>query len=102
MANHYCYCERISYHFVNESVIIEISEAIADIYPEIDAFSQRRNPAFSDYAFATPRNMGKNDLWIASSAALLALKLVTTDSDFDHLDHAFIDVERINPKLLKL
>jgi tRNA(fMet)-specific endonuclease VapC len=41
--------------------------------------------------------MGKNDLWIASLAALLNLKLVTTDADFDHLHNVFFEVRKINP-----
>src|ERR1700749_3593236 len=41
--------------------ILEINENLIDVYAEIDAFSQRRNPAYVDYAFSTPRNMGKND-----------------------------------------
>ena len=38
---------------------------------QIDAYSQRLNPNFDSYPFDTPRNMGKNDLWIASAAAFL-------------------------------
>lgn len=52
-------------------IIIEVNENLADTYAEIDAFSQCRNPSFSNQSFSTPRNMGKNDLWIASTAACL-------------------------------
>jgi len=45
--------------------------------------------------------MGKNDLWIASTAALLGLKLVTTDADFNHLHQVFMEVEYIKAELLK-
>lgn len=45
--------------------------------------------------------MGKNDLWIASLAALLSLKLVTTDADFDHLNQVFLQVEKIAPNKFK-
>ena len=38
------------------------------------------------------RNMGKNDLWIASTAFLFGLPLVTTDHDFDHLHPHLIEV----------
>jgi tRNA(fMet)-specific endonuclease VapC len=61
--------------------------------------SKRRNlsnPAFKTYSFGTPGNMGKNDLWIASLAALLGLQLITTDSD--HLNNVFLDVRKINPE----
>jgi predicted nucleic acid-binding protein len=30
--------------------------------------------------------MGKNDLWIAATACVTHLPLITTDRDFDHLD----------------
>ena len=81
--------------------VLEINETLADTYAEIDAFSQRRNPSYNSYSFATPRNMGKNDLWIASTAALLGLKLITTDADFDHLNSIFLEVERLKPDLFK-
>jgi tRNA(fMet)-specific endonuclease VapC len=74
---------------------------LINIYSEIDAFSQRRNPSYSDYSFSTPRNMDKNDLWIAATAALLGLKLVTTDTDFNHLQQAFIKLQIIKPSLFR-
>lgn len=77
--------------------IIDINQLSVDIYTEIDAYSQLLNPSFENYSFDTPRNMGKNDLWIASLAALLGLRLITTDADFDHLDDVFFEVKRINP-----
>jgi tRNA(fMet)-specific endonuclease VapC len=85
---------------INEAVIVEITESFVDTYAEIDAFSQRKNPSYTDYLFATPRNMGKNDLWIAATAALLGLKLVTTDADFNHLNGVFIEVQHLKPESL--
>jgi len=81
--------------------VMEINENLLDTYAEIDAYSQRRNPRIADYPFATPRNMGKNDLWIAATACLLGLKLVTTDNDFNHLHRAFIEVQVLKPELFK-
>lgn len=46
--------------------------------------------------------MGKNDLWIASTAALLGLTLVTTDSDFDHLNGVFFDIRKIDQAEFKV
>ena len=77
--------------------IIEINQSFVSTYAEIDAYSQRLNPNFESYPFDTPRNMGKNDLWIASLATLSGLKLVTTDSDFDHLHNIFFEVRKIEP-----
>jgi tRNA(fMet)-specific endonuclease VapC len=45
--------------------------------------------------------MGKNDLWIASTAAILGLELVTTDADFAHLHNVFLEVRQINQEDLK-
>ena len=83
-------------------VVVDINENMMGTYAEIDAFSQRRNPRIVDHPFATPRNMGKNDLWIAATASLLGLKLVTTDADFNHLHEIFIEVQVLKPELFKL
>jgi tRNA(fMet)-specific endonuclease VapC len=77
--------------------VVEITQIYVNAYAQIDAYAQRLNPDFVDYPFATPRNMGKNDLWIASLAAILNLELVTTDSDFDYLHNIFFPVRKINP-----
>jgi tRNA(fMet)-specific endonuclease VapC len=86
---------------LDEMIIVELNKSLADTYAEIDAFSQCRSPSYANYPFITPRNMGKNDLWIASTAALLGLKLVTTDADFNHLHQVFMEVEYIKAELLK-
>lgn len=84
-------------NFLNEISIIEVNQLYVNIYAEIDSFSQKANPAFPVYDFNTPRNMGKNDLWIASLAALLSLQLVTTDTDFNHLNNVFLEIRYISP-----
>ena len=38
--------------------------------------------------------MGKNDIWIAATAHILNLTLVTTDHDFDHLEDIFISLRK--------
>lgn len=63
--------------------IIDISNTLTDIYAEIDAFSQGLQP--EKKLSTTARNMGKNDLWIASTAFFFDIPLQTTDNDFDHL-----------------
>jgi tRNA(fMet)-specific endonuclease VapC len=83
--------------FLDQTNIIEINQFNITGYIEIDSYSQRRNPAYPDYPFDTPGNMGKNDLWIASLAALLGLQLVTTDPYFDHLHQVFFVVRKIAP-----
>jgi len=86
---------------IKRLTVVDINESLLNAYVHIDAYSQRRNPSFQEYGFATPRNMGKNDLWIASTAALLGLTLVTTDKDFDHLHQVFMEVRRISAEALR-
>lgn len=44
-----------------------------------------------------PRNLGKNDLWIAATALHTGLPLLTTDKDFQFLDNNSLKVLWINP-----
>lgn len=68
-------------------------EEIIQLYAEIDAFSQGKHP---DKVLGTSaRNMGKNDLWIAATAAAAGLRLLTTDNDFKHLQGVFIDLAEV-------
>lgn len=84
-------------NFLTQVNLVEINQLFVPAYTEIDTFSQKSNPGFHKYDFNTPRNMGKNDLWIASVAALFDLTLVTTDSDFDHLHNIFFKVHKVKP-----
>jgi tRNA(fMet)-specific endonuclease VapC len=87
--------------FIDLFTFMEVTKSMINTYVEIDAFSQRKNPSFKEYHFDTPQNMAKNDLWIASTAALLGLELVTTDTDFLHLHNTFLEVRLIDPNDLK-
>ena len=49
----------------------------------------------------TPRNMGKNDLWIAATARALNIPLLTTDADFSHLDGTFLELQHIPREALR-
>ena len=62
-------------------------------YAEIDAFSQDKlkNRPLNYSA----RNMGKNDLWIAATASVLNIPLMTTDNDFNHLDKVFLKLIKV-------
>ena len=76
---------------LEELIIVDInSEDIIQRYAEIDAYSQgkleNRPTSFS------ARNMGKNDLWIAATASVLNTPLMTTYSDFQHLDKEFLEL----------
>lgn len=66
---------------LNTIIVTDInSEDVIQKYAEIDTFSQGKlldNPLST-----TARNMGKNDLWIAATAAIIDATLITTDTDF--------------------
>jgi tRNA(fMet)-specific endonuclease VapC len=76
-------------------VVIPIdSQDLIDRYAEIDTFSQGK--LVGRPLAMTARNMGKNDIWIAASASVLGLPLITNDADFSHLDPAFLTVHKVN------
>lgn len=77
--------------------ILDINvEAILIRYAEIDAFSQGKlkgRPLNN-----SSRNMGKNDLWIAATASVFDLTLLTLDKDFEHLNSTFLDLKTLEFK----
>jgi len=83
--------------FVKQFLIADINvETIIRRYAEIDAYSQgklKNKPIHS-----SARNMGKNDLWIAATASVLEVPLITTDMDFGHLDSEFLKLHLIEIK----
>lgn len=79
-------------------MIINIDAAnskLINSYVSIDAYSQGKIPAPDGQALGkTPRNMGKNDLWIAATTHSMDATLLTTDDDFDHLHKVFFEVKK--------
>lgn len=71
-------------------------ELLMECYADIDAFSQSNHPTMQISGSA--RKMGKNDLWIAATTAIVHGKLLTTDGDFFHLHNTFFPVEYIDPE----
>ena len=67
--------------------------------PNIDSYSQGKNPSIPLPPGLTARNMGKNDLWIAATGSVLDATLLTTDDDFNHLNKIFLEVVRIDQTL---
>jgi tRNA(fMet)-specific endonuclease VapC len=78
-------------------IITDINyEDLIEKYAEIDAFSQGRIK--EKPLGLSARNMGKNDLWIAATAAITGSVLLTTDADFDHLQGTYLDLIKIEIK----
>ena len=61
-------------------------EEILQAYADTDTFSRKSGV-----------RMGKNDLWIAATAQVYKVTLVTTDADFDHLHEVVLERLRILP-----
>lgn len=70
---------------------------IFEKYAEIDTFSQGKGKRLIEKGISA-RNMGKNDIWIAATASVLGIPLLTTDKDFIHLDDEFIKLEYLDIK----
>lgn len=47
---------------------------------------------------AGSQNMGKNDVWIAATAIVAGLPVLTTDKDFNHLNGNLLDVHYVDPQ----
>lgn len=76
--------------------IVDISDdLIIDRYVEIDVFSQKQRGSRKE---DSPRNMGKNDLWIAATCSSLEFKLITTDKDYDHLQDEYLERSYFPPE----
>jgi tRNA(fMet)-specific endonuclease VapC len=73
---------------LNQLVWIDIDDRqILDAYGELDHESLK-----------VGRRMGQNDVWIAATARVSEMTLLTTDKDFDHLQGVWIDRIWIDPQ----
>jgi predicted nucleic acid-binding protein len=79
--------------------VVDINtDRIIHRYAEIDAYSQGKDRTRPLPNGMSSRNMGKNDIWIAATSSVLNATLVTTDTDFDHLNGVFLNVVYVNPR----
>ena len=87
---------------LNKLIVIELdNKDFIHNYGTLDAYSQGKLKTKPLPMGMTARNMGKNDLWIASVALTLQATLITTDQDFAHLDGVFFPVHYIDVQLFK-
>lgn len=69
-----------------------INNRVIENYVQIDLYRQNQHKILKLPKPFSVRNMGKNDIWIAATAATYRLPLITTDKDFEHLDGVFLEV----------
>jgi predicted nucleic acid-binding protein len=75
-------------------VVLDINsndDKLLETYAEIDAFSKNKLPIDK---LGRSITMGKNDLWIASTAKVANATLLTIDGDFDHLNGKYINLKK--------
>lgn len=63
------------------------AEDVFEAYAMIDAYGE-----------SIGHPMGKNDLWIAAAANATGATIVSTDTDFDHLQPDFLSVDWVDPE----
>jgi tRNA(fMet)-specific endonuclease VapC len=81
-------------NYLNTFMIVDIRiKSIIKRYAEIDAYSNGK--LVNQPLNMSARNMGKNDLWIAATASVLNIPLMTTDNDFNHLDKVFLTLIKV-------
>jgi predicted nucleic acid-binding protein len=74
---------------LDEFVTVDISgDSIVSAYRKVEEISNGIN-------------MGKNDIWIAGTAMIAGLPLITTDKDFNHLNGKLLQVFYIDPVVAK-
>lgn len=82
---------------IDDLVVVEVRyKDLIDLYVDIDTYSNKSNPKRVVKGSAV--KMGKNDLWIAATAAITDSKLLTADGDFDHLDGEYFEVIKYSPQ----
>jgi predicted nucleic acid-binding protein len=87
--------QRVLATALDELVTVNISNvSIVDAYVKVEAACRT--------AIGGERKMGQNDMWIAATAVVTGLPLITTDDDFNHLNARLIAVHWIDPRLGKL
>ena len=69
-------------------------EGVHGAYAQIDFFSQKSSGF-------TPRNMTKNDLWIAAVAHVTKTPLLSCDKDFVHLHPQWLTLEYVDPDVVR-
>ena len=83
---------------IDSFICIDITrkeDELMNAYVAIDAYSQGKKPASDgENLNDSSRNMGKNDVWIATTASALNAELITTDSDFDHLGGKWLTLKK--------
>lgn len=78
------------------NIIPLVNKEYSRIYADIDSYSQGKLKDRPLPEGMSARNMGKNDLWIAATAAVLKAELLSTDKDFMHLHNIFFKFRHVD------
>jgi tRNA(fMet)-specific endonuclease VapC len=81
-------------NLLSKLVVLDINsndEKLLETYAEIDSYSKNK---LNTDKLGRSITMGKNDLWIASTAKVANATLLTIDGDFDHLNSKYLTVKK--------
>lgn len=81
-------------NLLSKLVVLDINsndEILLETYAEIDSYSKNKLPTDK---LGRSITMGKNDLWLASTAKVANATLLTIDGDFDHLNSKYLIVKK--------
>jgi tRNA(fMet)-specific endonuclease VapC len=78
--------------------VVNLDNNIVRLYADIDAYSQGKHPELKPPKGMSARNMGDNDILIATTGTKMNASLLTVDQDFQHLDGIFLNVIYIDQK----
>ena len=85
--------------FLQDITFVDIShtdDALIEAYARIDGYSKRKaTDNHGNLLSGAHRTMHKNDLWIAATAYVLDIPLLTSDGDFDHLNGTLLNVMKV-------
>ncbi len=82
---------------IDDLVVVEIRfKDLISMYVDIETYSNKSNQKKSKIGSAV--KMSKNDIWIAATTKITNSKLITSDSDFDHLDGEYFVVIKYSSK----
>lgn len=76
---------------------VEFALASFEVRTILDADVIRLYATIDAFCESIGHPLGKNDLWIAATAAVTGATLLTTDRDFDHLAPRFLARDWIDP-----
>lgn len=82
---------------IDRLIVIDVSAADGELMQAYATIWNYSKNALPSDKLGKSIGIGQNDVWIAALTRTAGAELVTTDSDFDHLNQKWITVHKISP-----